>query len=141
VEEVEAEATYPAPEDAHAQRAGELEGAAASAREGVEALTATLAELEAQRATVREALTRLADRERELERVVGAVEPRTRHTLSLYAHVSKVVWDFEARGRVAGTVDDPGAGTLEAFDFGEEPDFESVNALWVMIGGARGENH
>jgi kinetochore protein Spc24 len=55
-----------------------------------------------------------------------------RHQLSLYAHVSKITWQFEAPARVAGTVSNP----LRAFDFDPQatPNFEIVNTLWELMG-------
>lgn len=55
-----------------------------------------------------------------------------RHQLSLYAHVSKVTWQFEAPARVAGTVCNP----LRTFDYdpGTTPNFEIVNSLWDLMG-------
>lgn len=55
-----------------------------------------------------------------------------RHQLSLYAHVSKITWQFEKSDRVAGTVADP----LRTFDFdpATTPDHEIVNALWELMG-------
>ena len=52
--------------------------------------------------------------------------------LSLYAHVSKVTWQFEAPARVAGTVCNP----LRTFDYdpGTTPNFEIVNSLWDLMG-------
>ena len=58
--------------------------------------------------------------------------PRRRHQLSLYAHVSKITWQFDAPARVAGTVANP----LRAFDFdpAATPNFDIVNALWDLMG-------
>jgi kinetochore protein Spc24 len=54
-----------------------------------------------------------------------------RHQLSLYAHVSRITWQFERRDRVAGTVSNP----LRTFDFDPATaEFDSVNALWDLMG-------
>ena len=58
-----------------------------------------------------------------------------RHKLSLYAHVSKIVWDFDKRDRVTGVIDDPAQQNLGKFDFGEETSFETVNRVWALIDG------
>lgn len=57
-----------------------------------------------------------------------------RHQLSLYAHVSKITWQFDRPTRVAGTVSTP--SQLRPFDFdpAATPDFEIVNQLWEMMG-------
>jgi hypothetical protein len=61
--------------------------------------------------------------------------PFCRHTLSLYAHVSKIIWNFEQRDRIAGVIDDPSHSNMDTFDLGEEATCESVNTLWDIIGG------
>jgi kinetochore protein Spc24 len=50
----------------------------------------------------------------------------------LYAHVSKITWQFEKRNRVAGTVSNP----LRVFDFDPAAmsDFDITNALWDLMG-------
>ena len=58
-----------------------------------------------------------------------------RHQLSLYAHVSKISWEFGAGGRVAGTVSDPVSTDLRHFDLpeGSLSQFEMTNALWDLV--------
>ena len=58
--------------------------------------------------------------------------PMCRHQLSLYAHVSKITWQFDQPSRVAGTVSNP----LRAFDFDPQAtsDFDITNALWDLLG-------
>lgn len=43
-----------------------------------------------------------------------------RHHLSLYAHISKITWQFDARNRVAGVVSDPDAADARPFSFDPE---------------------
>jgi kinetochore protein Spc24 len=59
-----------------------------------------------------------------------------RHKLSLYAHISKIVWDFERPERVMGIVDDPGKANIGPFDLGQENTFDAVNQLWEIINGS-----
>lgn len=58
--------------------------------------------------------------------------PPRRHQLSLYAHVSRITWQFERPARVAGTVSNP----LRAFDYdpAATPNFDIVNSLWDLMG-------
>jgi len=89
-----------------------------------------------QREEIKGKLLELDCQQKELERQKDFVEPRLRHKLSLYAHVSKIVWDLQALDRVAGTIDDPEYGNLGEFDLGSAKDattFEDVNTLWDMI--------
>lgn len=63
--------------------------------------------------------------------------PGTRHHLSLYAHISKITWQFEARNRVAGVVSDPDAADMRPFSFDPDltPPVELTDALWNLIEG------
>jgi hypothetical protein len=184
VQAAEIEATYPEPEDAHALKIAELEATTATAREGVDHLTAQLQDLETQRTAVKEHLQQLSDKEKELEKLIYTVEPRIRyallmylklklsvfikgvaeslsifllppppllltllfttspfcrHTMSLYAHVSQIVWNFEQRDRVAGVIDDPSQSNMDTFDLGDMVTFDSVNTLWGLICGGGGK--
>ena len=73
------DATYPHPEQEHQQKVSELENATASAREGVEQLTAQLQELDRQRGEVKTGLDNLVEREKEVEKLIAQVEPRIRY--------------------------------------------------------------
>jgi septal ring factor EnvC (AmiA/AmiB activator) len=78
VQAAEVEATYPEPEDAHALKIAELEATTSTVREGVDHLTAQLQALEVQRTAVKEHLQQLADKEKDLEKLIDTVEPRIR---------------------------------------------------------------
>lgn len=58
-----------------------------------------------------------------------------RHQLSLYAHISKVTWEFDAKDKVAGAVSDPSGGDIRHFDFNpkETTHYEIVNGIWEMM--------
>ena len=58
-----------------------------------------------------------------------------RHKLSLYAHVSKIIWDFEHCEKVAGVIDEPLKNNYLEFDLGPDASFEAVNKLWEIIDG------
>ncbi|KAL4857281.1 hypothetical protein ACK3TF_002572 [Chlorella vulgaris] len=126
------DATYPAPEDAHQQQVQELNAAALEARENVDSLNSQLHALHQQREGIKGQVAQLQQKADHIEQIVTEAEPRTRHQLSLYAHVSKITWLFEQRSRVAGTVSNP----LRTFDFdpAANSDFEVTNALWELMG-------
>jgi peptidoglycan hydrolase CwlO-like protein len=79
VQAAEVEATYPEPEDAHQIKIAELKATTATARDGVDHLTAQLQELEVQRTAVKEQLQQLLEKEKELEKLIDTVEPRIRY--------------------------------------------------------------
>ena len=60
-----------------------------------------------------------------------------RYELSLYAHISNVVWDSSAQGsnQVAGTVVDKRAHNIQHFSLeeGSLTHFELVNKLWGIV--------
>lgn len=135
VDVAETRATYPEPEGAHQQRVDELQTATQHARQGVDELNAQLRQLEAARAEVRAELEGLREKERYLEELIDKVEPAIRHKLSLYAHISKIVWDYETPDAIAGIMDDPERSILQSFELGTDVTFESVNKLWCIIDG------
>jgi kinetochore protein Spc24 len=66
--------------------------------------------------------------------VVLTVE-NCRHQLSLYAHISKVTWQFDAADRIAGAVSDDVTGDIRHFDIDPESmsKFEIANQLWDLM--------
>jgi hypothetical protein len=65
-----------------------------------------------------------------------------RHELSLYAHISKVTWQFDREDEVIGTVSDPASGDIRRFDLDPKTmsDFEVVNKLWEVIDASANEH-
>eukprot|EP00887_Chlorella_sp_A99_P007705 scaffold20.g7705.t1 len=138
VNEVEGRASYPEAEGAHAARVAELASASGAAKENVGALNTELQALQGRREQLKAASTGLAQRSQAVEEMVNSAEPQTRHHLSLYAHISKITWQFEARARVAGVVSDPDAADIRPFSFDPDltPAFDITNALWDLMDGA-----
>ncbi|EFN55001.1 hypothetical protein CHLNCDRAFT_52771 [Chlorella variabilis] len=132
VRTAEREAAYPGEEGAHEQRVAAMSTVAHEARENVDSLNSQLQALQQQRQDIKAQVAALQQKADHIEQIVTEAEPRTRHQLSLYAHVSKITWQFEQRDRVAGTVSSP----LRAFDFdpAATPDFEITNTLWDLMG-------
>ena len=53
--------------------------------------------------------------------------------MSFYANVSKVAWNYEARG-VKGVVSDPGNKNLQNFELdANRPAFDIAQSLWGII--------
>ncbi len=84
---------------------------------------------------------KVADLEAELARRRAAADeqlPLMKHSLSLFACVSKIKWDFQHRDneRIAGTVVDAESGRAKQFAVeldGKSP-FEVANLLWGYVG-------
>jgi len=85
---------------------------------------------------------KVAELEAELGRRRAAADeqlPLMKHSLSLFACVSKIKWDFQHRDneRIAGTVVDSESGRAKQFAVeleGKSP-FEVANLLWGFVGG------
>jgi kinetochore protein Spc24 len=162
VRESEIAATYPEAEGAHSQRVAALASASVCARQGVESLTRQLGELQQRQEELKEKIRALRKKSEHIEQIVSDAEPRTRcvqpaapgrdprvaphltaaaaaaarrHELSLYAHVSKITWQFDQQGTAAGTVSDPDAGNIRKFEFALDttPPFEVTNRLWELL--------
>lgn len=57
-----------------------------------------------------------------------------RHQLSLFAHISKISWQFDDESRVCGTVSDPDHADVRPFDLPiDTPTFEVTNKLWSLM--------
>ncbi|GAB4819058.1 hypothetical protein N2152v2_006104 [Parachlorella kessleri] len=137
VQEAHVQATYPDEEGAHAARVGNLTLATEEAKENVNRLNEELRYLQQQREVLKEKVGELRQRSDQLEQLVNDTEPRTRHQLSLYAHISKVTWHLDKRDKVAGTVSNTSTGDICKFELDPQElgDFEVVNQLWDMIDG------
>ena len=63
--------------------------------------------------------------------------PRAKHELSLYAHVSKVIWHSELSGRVCGNVSDLANADIRPFDMDPRAtsQYEIANKLWGLMDG------
>ena len=118
-----------------------------------------MAELDAQRAALQDKLTALEAQcgaaEGEVEKLrlqkadvdarAAAVEaekvqqvPRLQYSMSLFANISKIKWDFAAfdqGGRVKGTLSVPGSDAVKAFDMDPRvtSDYDIANNLWAML--------
>ncbi len=66
--------------------------------------------------------------------------PRLQYSMSLFANISKIKWDFAAYGdggRVKGSLSVPGADDVRAFDLDPRAlsDFDIASRLWDMLDG------
>ena len=136
VEEAEARLTSPEPE---AERQRRLAGLRAEA----EARGGERQALEAEREAVGAAGDELGRREAELQQMqknlevmASEMEPRAKHELSLYGHISNIKWDdYEDTGRVAGVLSKPHSAELKRLelDAGTMSRFDLCNQLWAAM--------
>ena len=75
-------------------------------------------------------------RRAEVDSVAAEEVPRAKHELSLYAHISKISWQYEVTDRIAGRVNAHEGKDLKVIDFavGDRSEYHLTNDLWNMIG-------
>lgn len=137
-EDARSRSTYPGRESEHAEQTAALRAAASASSEEASALRARLESLSRERESLEERVQGLRRQAKSLEDDAARAEPRLRHELALYAHATRLSWDFSRRTRVAGSV--AGNDDVRAFDFGEEERRENAvavaDALWEAVGDA-----
>ena len=74
-------------------------------------------------------------RNAEVTAVAEDAVPRAKHELSLYAHISKISWHYEATDRIKGRINAHEGKDLRVIDFAERDrsEYELANELWNMI--------
>ena len=129
-----------APAEEHVAQMRELDAQRA-------ALAAKLAALEQQAAASTGEVAKLRAQKEDVDARARAVEaekvaqvPRLQYSMSLFANISKIKWDFAAYGdggRVKGSLSVPGADDVRAFDLDPRAlsDFDIANRLWDMLDG------
>ena len=136
VEEAEAHLASPEPEAARARR---LTGLRAEAEARVVERKALEAEAEAAGAAGEELSRReeeLRQMQKNLEVMASELEPRARHELSLYGHISNIKWDdYEDTGRITGVLSKPHTSELKRLelDAGSMSRFDLCNQLWAAM--------
>lgn len=58
-----------------------------------------------------------------------------RREISLYEHISMIVWQHDQKHRIKGVVSDTARSDIRPFDFDpeEDSDFDIVNEIWALI--------
>jgi len=63
--------------------------------------------------------------------------PRVKHSISLYANVTSIKWDFESEGSIGGTIAVPETAEVHRFSFDtlNTSKYEIANNLWSLMEG------
>lgn len=135
VSEIHARCIRPEPEGAHQERVHKLRAQTLEVRANTESLLSQLRALEGEQSELRSKQLQTGKSLSEVHFIVQDTEPRCRYELSLYAHISNLVWDSSDRGTVAGTVVDRALQEIQHFSWPVESltQFELVNKLWTVI--------
>ena len=78
--------------------------------------------------------TELSSQEQQLKQQESQEVPRARHTISLYANISSIRWDYAAPA-VKGWVTSAAGGGMKAFEMEahRHTDFQVTNYLWDLM--------
>jgi len=131
----EEEAEPPEDPSAHQERMRKLEEATEACKENIEQYRNEVNTLEKQRNTIKQDAESVHVQKRKVEELARREIPRTKHELSLYAHVSKIAWHYEHGNRIQGLASDPAKGDAHTFDFDPAnfSKYEIANKLWDLM--------
>lgn len=78
----------------------------------------------------------LVSREQQIKQQESVEVPRARHTISLYANISSLRWDYSSEN-VKGWVTSASGNGLRAFELdpSQHSDFFMTNCLWDLMEG------
>ena len=127
-----------APAEEHVAQMAELDAQRAALQQKLAALEAECTSAEGEVAKLRRQKADVDARAAAVEAEKVAQVPRLQYSMSLFANISKIKWDFAAYddgGRVKGSLSVPGSEEVRAFDLDPRvtSDFDIANKLWDML--------
>jgi kinetochore protein Spc24 len=122
-------------EEEHRKRVAAAEEEKRAAGEYLTQMEAEAQSLEEMQAELKAKGATLKVRNAEVTAVAEDAVPRAKHELSLYAHISKISWHYEATDRIKGRINAHEGKDLRVIDFAERDrsEYELANELWNMI--------
>jgi kinetochore protein Spc24 len=125
-----------APDAEHQKRVAEAEAEKRAAGENLTNMEKEAQSLEELQEELKSRGATLKVRRAEVDSVAAEEVPRAKHELSLYAHISKISWQYEVTDRIAGRVNAHEGKDLKVIDFavGDRSEYHLTNDLWNMIG-------
>ncbi len=119
-----------------AARVAEAEAEKRAAGENLTNMEKEAQSLEELQDELKERGATLKVRRAEVDSVAAEEVPRAKHELSLYAHISKISWQYEVTDRIKGRVNAHEGKDLKVIDFvmNDRSDYHVTNDLWNMIG-------
>lgn len=131
----EKKATPPEPAGAHHGRLAQVEGEKRAAGDYLASMEQEAQSLEQMQADLKARAASLKVKRQQIDAMATEEVPRTRHELSLYAHISKISWQFDAPNRIQGRVNAHDFKDVRIIDFpeGEISKFQLANDLWELV--------
>ncbi|KAK9813971.1 hypothetical protein WJX73_007498 [Symbiochloris irregularis] len=125
----------PEPEGAHQERLQKTRHKTQEARDNTARLQQDIRLLEEQQEGLKTKQAGLQEQAGIVEGIVKDTEPRCRYELSLYAHISNLVWEAAGNNQISGTIVDKKARNVQHFSLeeGSLTQFELVNKLWGIV--------
>jgi kinetochore protein Spc24 len=131
----QAAATPTEPDDAHDNRLKQVEAERLAAGEYLTSMEHEAQSLEQMQVELRARGASLKVKRQEIDAMAMEEVPRTKHELSLYAHISKISWHYEATDRIRGRVNAHENKEVHPIDFalGDVSEYQLANDLWNII--------
>ncbi|KAL3142886.1 hypothetical protein ABBQ38_003174 [Trebouxia sp. C0009 RCD-2024] len=133
--ETQVEATPKEAPEAHPDRVHNILQLTQDAKENVDTMNEATRGLEDKRLACKLASAHLQNRGQQVQELATISEPRARHEVSLYAHISKLTWQKSGPAVWRGAVSDSAAGDIRTIDIDTSmlSHFEMVNRVWDAI--------
>lgn len=135
LEDAQESSRPPEAPDAHQERMRKLQAATDACKENIERYRNEVNALEKQKVNIKENEISAHAQKKKVEELAKKEIPRTKHELSLYAHISKIAWHYDNEDKIQGLVSDPAKGDVKTFELDPEDlsKFEIANKLWDLM--------
>jgi len=131
----ERRATPAEPADAHPKRLAQVEAEKRAAEEYYTSMEQEAHSLDHMQAELKAHGANLKVKRQEIDAMAMEEVPRTKHELSLYAHISKISWHYEVTDRIRGRVNAHERKDVHPIDFAvdDRTPYQLANDLWNLI--------
>ena len=135
VADAETKATTSESPSEHQKRIAQVEAEKRAAGEFLTHIEAEAQSLEHMQAELKSQGANLKVKKQEVDAIEMDDVPRAKHELSLYAHISKISWQYETTDKIKGRVNAHEGKDLQVIDYavGDRSDYQLANDLWNLI--------
>jgi len=119
----------------HQKRIAQVEAEKRAAGEFLTHMEAEAQALEHMQAELKSQNANLKVKKQEVDAIEMDDVPRAKHELSLYAHISKISWQYETTDSIKGRVNAHEGKDLQVIDYavGDRSEYQLANDLWNLI--------